>query len=72
LIIDYFFFGSPRLVALQILDLVLQLLYLLLVLLDDFLAEVRPLGQLLFNLLVVHEVSLQLGDPFLHHMVLVH
>lgn len=66
------FADSPWFRCLEVSDFILQLLDLFLVLFDDFLTEVRPLGQLLLDFLVVGQVPLQVGDPLLHDMVLVH
>ena len=55
-----------------IFDFLLQINDLLLVLLNDLLAEVRSLGQFLLNLFVVFEVFREIADHRLHFMVFEH
>ena len=55
-----------------ILNLLLKVHDLLLVLLNDFLAEVRSLGQLFLDLLVILQVLGQIGDHTLHLVILEH
>ena len=55
-----------------VLDLRLQVHYLLFVLLDDLLAEMGALGELLFDFFMVFQVLRQVCDNTLHFMVLEH
>ena len=55
-----------------LLQVLFQLFNLLLVLLDHFLAEVGPLGQLMLNLLVVVQVLAQSFDDLAHLVIFVH
>jgi hypothetical protein len=71
LVIDCFLLCSG-LVALQVFDVILQLLYLFLVLLYDLLAEVGTLGELGLDFLVVCQVPCKLGNALLPLLVLVH
>jgi len=50
----------------------LQVGYLLFVLLNNFLAEMRSLGQFFFDFLMILEVFSQVGDHTFHLMVLEH
>ena len=55
-----------------VLNLRLKVHYLLLVLLDDLLAEVGALGELFFDFFMVLQVFSQVCDNTLHFMVLEH
>ena len=56
----------------SILNFGLQVYYLLLVLLDDFLAKVGALGELLLDFFMILQILRQVCDDTLHFMVLEH